>query len=329
MKVDLVTTWNTNCGMAYYSRYLSEALRKFVDVKICRVDPSFTREEFAKAIDSCEGDVVHVEHEWGIYNGNEDMILDILNKKRVPIVMTAHGGGYQRFFGKVAKIAVPNKSQRGHVISDDFIPILPHGVTRYEKMDKEKARKELGITRRHVVTQWGFILPHKCYELVLDAIKDWDDVCYLVAGSEERNFDYWLKLQKLTKEWNVKAEIIKTGFLPEEKIPTVFGATDLCAFPYLTGIDSGCLRYALGSKVLSLGSPAPFIQEIFSQYGIPYISKAPWDKNFGTAIRQLLEKEDLSDYEARCERFAEENSWANVAKKHFELYKQVLEEKTK
>jgi len=118
----------------------------------------------------------------------------------------------------------------------------------------------------HVGTQWGFILPHKCYELVLDAVKDRDDVCFLIAGSEERNFDYWLKLQKMAKDLNVEAEIVKTGFLAEDEIPVVFGATDVCCFPYLTGIDSGCLRYALGSKVLSLASPAPFIQEIFQQY---------------------------------------------------------------
>jgi len=311
--------------MSYYSKYLSEELRKLVAVKICRVDPSFTREEFCDAINKCDGDLVHVEHEWGIYKGHEDLILDILRKKRIPVVLTAHGGGYHRFFGKVAKIAVPNKTQRGNVVSENVIPILPHGVTCYSKMDKEKAREELGITKKHVITQWGFILPHKCYEVVLDAIKDWSDVCFLVAGSEERNFDYWLKLQKLIKEWNVNTEIIKTGFLPEEKIPLVFGATDLCTFPYLTGIDSGCLRYALGSKVLSLASPAPFIMEIFRQYGIPYISKDPWNKNFGVAIKQLLEKEDLGDYEVHCEKFAKENSWANVAQKHFALYKQVLE----
>jgi len=293
------------------------------------VDPSFTREEFADAISGCAGDLVHIEHEWSIYKGHEDLIFSILNKKRVPTVLTAHGGGYQRFFGKISKIAVPNKTQRGHVTNENVIPILTHGVTCYPKVEREKAREELGITKPYVVTQWGFILPHKCYELVLDAIKDCDDVCFLIAGSEERNFDYWLKLQKLTKELNVKAEIIKTGFLAEEKIPLVFGATDVCAFPYLTGIDSGCLRYALGSKVLSLGSPAPFIKEIFNQYGVPFISKDPWDQNFKIALRQLIEKTDLTDYEARCQKFAEENSWQNVAKTHFELYKRVLEEATK
>lgn len=326
MKVALVTTWGQHCGMSYFSKYLSEALSKLVKVKICRVDPSFTREEFADAASSCDGDLVHIEHEWGIYKGHEDLFLDILAKKRLPVVLTAHGGGYQRFFGKVAKIAVPNKTQRGSY-GDSVIPILPHGVTVYPKVEREKARAELGITKSKVVTQWGFILPHKCYELVLHGLRDEGDVCVLVAGSEERDFEYWLKLQRLIKEWHVKAEIIKTGFLEESKIPLVFGATDLCAFPYLTGVDSGCLRYALGSKVLSLSSPAPFIQEIFKEYGVPYISRDPWDQNFHVALKQLLEKKDLADFEARCARFAEELSWENVAKKHVEVYKQVLEER--
>lgn len=323
MRIDLVTTWKTNCGMAYYSRYLSEALNKLITVEICRVDPSFTKREFCDAINKCNGDIVHIEHEWGIYNGHEDLILHILNKRRKTVVLTAHGGGYQRFFGKVAKIAVPNNSQRGNFI----LPILPHGVTCYEKMEKEKAREALGITKQYVVTQWGFILPHKCYELVLYELRDRSDVCYLIAGSEERNLEYWLKLQKLAKKWRVKAEIIKTGFIDETNIPMVFGATDLCCFPYLTGIDSGCLRYALGSRVLSLGSPAPFIWEIYRGYGVPFISRHPWNENYGVVIQQLLGTEDLADYEQKCAKFAEDNSWDVVARKHVELYEKVLEAK--
>lgn len=158
------------------------------------------------------------------------------------------------------------------------------------------------------------------------ALRGEKDVCFLIAGSEERDFDYWLKLQRQVKEWHVKAEIVKTGFLAEDKIPLVFGATDLCVFPYLTGVDSGCLRYALGSEVLSLASPAPFIQEIFKEYGVPYISRDPWDQNFHVAINQLLAKTDLTDFEERCRRFALELSWDRVAEKHVEVYNQVLQE---
>jgi len=325
MKVDLVTTWNVNCGLASHSSFLSEALSKFVDVKICRVDNSFTKEDYVTAISSCDGDIVHIEHEWSVYNGHEDMILDILDKKRVPIVLTSHGGGYHRFFGRVAKIVVTNKVQKG-VMSESIISIIPHGVTCYPKAKREKARKELGITKPYVVTEWGFILPHKGYELVLDAVKDRDDICFLMAGSEERSFEYWVHLQKIMKILNVKAEIVKTGFLSEAQIPLVFGATNLCCFPFQNTMDSATLRYALGSKVLSLASSLSFVKELFLQYGIPYISKDPWDRNFKVAIRQLLEKEDLTDFENRCEIFARENSWEKIAEKHYELYKEVLGE---
>lgn len=326
MKVDLVTTWNTNCGMAYFSRYLAEALNTMIDVNIVRVDPSFTQQEFADAISSCSGDLVHIEHEWGIYNGHEYLLLNILQKKRIPVIMTCHGGGYHQFIGHVAKIAVPNRSQRNAVMNDALVPILPHGVTVYPKEPKANARTRLGITKEHVVTQWGFILPHKCYELTLHAIKDRDDVCFLIAGSEERNFEYWLSLQKLIKDLDVHAEIVKTGFLKEENIPLVFGATDVCVFPYLTGVDSGCLRYALGSHVVSLASPAPFIQELFKEYGVPYIVRDPWNQHFKRALEQLLRKTDVADFERRCQRFADAVSWINVAKQHVVVYTQVLEE---
>jgi len=323
IKVDLVTTWDTNCGMAYHCSYLVRALRKHVDVTVCRVDPSFTKQQFLEAVDKCDGDVVHVEHEWGIYNGYEDAILDLLAKKQKSVVVTVHGGNYQFFFDKVAKIAVPNESQREGAPPEHNIAVLPHGATRYKRADKIASRKIFGVNRQYVVTQWGFILPHKFYELTLHAIQDLKDVCFLIAGSEERNPQYWMHLQKLIKELNVKAQVVKTGFVPENQITNVFGASDLCLFPYTTGVDSGCLRYALGSKVLSLASPQKFINEIFKSYGVPFVSRPPWMRNWKSAIRELLKLDDLSGYERRCRNFYKDYNWNKVAKKHIKVYQQI------
>lgn len=323
LKVCLVTTWNENfslhCGLAYYSHYLSEALRKFVDVEICQVDPVFTREQFYKVAENCNGDIVHIQHTWQIFHQYSDSFLAILSHRRLPCVITVHGGHFGQFFGKVVRVCLTNRWQGG----GPTVPILPHGVTVYERTNKLEAKEKLGITREKVVTQWGFILPHKRYEITLSAIRNREDVCFLIAGSEERDVDYWNRLWSSMQ--NTQAEIIKTGFLDEIMIPTVFGATDLCVFPYSTGIDSGCLRYALGSKVLCLTSPMPFFQEIYNEYGVPIIQGG----NFGDFINQLLDKPCLGNYEARCQKFAEDNSWDNVAKKHLAVYTQVLEEQRK
>lgn len=312
----MFTTWDAHCGISTFSKYLAAELGKLVDVEICRVDPSFTTEQFRAAAENASGDIAHLQHASSIYVGHEQMLFDILHGKGMPVVLTTHASDFAQFFRRVEKVIALNRTQRGGY-SDESMPIIPGGTTCLPRLDKEQARRELGITRKYVVTQWGFILPHKQYQAVLDALAGWDDTTYLLAGSEERDPGYWAQLQNRIMQLSPRAEIVKTGFFPETQLGTVFSASDLLVFPYMNVIDSACLRYALGSGVLCLGIPATFIQEIHADYGIPVL---------GQSIRWLLENK-VDGYEARCKHFLDETSWAKIAQKHVDLYNQILETK--
>ena len=317
MKVSLVTTWSPqHCGMAYYSRFLSDALRKLCDVEVCVVEPSFTHEQWVKAAESCAGNVVHLEHEWGIFHGFADAFLGVLRRNGKRSVITVHGGGCSHFFGLADQVCLTSRWQNPY-----GLPILPHGVTVYPRFLKAEAHIELGIKREKVVLQWGFVLPHKQYEVTLNAVKNREDVCFLIAGSEERNPQYWNSLQPLLKD--AKCQIVKTGFLDELDVSTVFSAADLCVLPYRESVDSGCLRYALGSGVLTLASRIPFFCEVNADFGVPVLAG-----DFGADINRLLDNPCVEGYSGRCQRFTECNSWDNVAKKHVEVYEKVLEKKS-
>jgi len=316
MKVSLCTTWfPQHCGMAYYSRFLSDALKKYVDVEICVVEPSFTLDQWVKAAESCTGSIVHLEHEWGIFHGFADVFLDVLRRSGKRSVITVHGGDCAHFFGRADQVCLTSRWQNPY-----GLPVLPHGVTVYPRYNTMEARNELGIDREKVVLMWGFVLPHKQYETTLDAVKDRGDACFLIAGSEERNVAYWDSLQPKMK--GAKCQVVKTGFLGELDVSTVFSAADLCVLPYSESVDSGCLRYALGSGVLVLASPIPFFSEVQLEYGVPLLSG-----NMVADINTLLDNPYVEGYTEKCKRFAEANSWENIAKKHVQVYEKVLEKK--
>ena len=320
MKVSLFSTHGARCGLSKYTPYLAEALNEFCETEIIKVDPSYSALDFRRAGLLPTGDIIHVQHEWGVYCGHEQALFDSFRFNEKPLVITCHGGGHERFLEYYDKVILPN-----HIISNDGTVNIPHGVTIFSKPTRAKARRTLGIKRERAVTQWGFILPHKNYEATIEAIRDREDYTYLIAGSEERNPEYWKHLEQLMSK-DFKPQLIKTGYITDKQIGTVLSATDLAVFPYLNGIDSGTLRYAVGNQVLSLASPIPFIVGIFSAYHVPYLYRPDLLKQ---AIDEMLNLKRWSNLYKQYITFAKclayECSWREIALQHMKVYKELME----
>ena len=97
MKVGLLTTWQTRCGIAAYTADLVEGLRQQDDitVEVVPITPGAqTRDHYAeqaRILNAC--DVIHIQHEysfWGTYipGGNRFHTLRRMLKR--PVVLTAH-----------------------------------------------------------------------------------------------------------------------------------------------------------------------------------------------------------------------------------------------
>ena len=74
MKVLWVTTWNKPCGIATYSKGLLPALSSLLveeggEAEVLPIDSVFSIKELLQAIESRKPDVVHFQHEYGIWGG--------------------------------------------------------------------------------------------------------------------------------------------------------------------------------------------------------------------------------------------------------------------
>ena len=269
-----------HCGIATYTDYLIRGLRKVApNLKMIiiaekgaspqkkgnfEVIPCWDRnEDYAEAIltQTKNSDTVHIQHEYSIYKFDERLpkLLKRL-KGQAKIVTTIHCVRPAQFSErdtvdeksaqKIAQLAdvviVHLESQKAILerlgISSKKINIIPHG-SELSNADKKESQRRLGLPQDgKIILSFGFVKPHKCLHVMLEALKeivDNDINAYLfvagglarTAGQKEK--DYLEFAKRKIEEFNLQARVIfPNRFFPNEDVPYILGASDLILFPY-------------------------------------------------------------------------------------------------
>jgi glycosyltransferase involved in cell wall biosynthesis len=127
------------------------------------------------------------------------------------------------------------------------------------------------------------------------------------------------------KQWSLnvlKGRCQWLGYVPDEKLATVYGAMDVFVYPSLYATESGALLTALSHGRATLASAVPPFKEK-EKLGALMTFKGVEDLK--RKIKRLLKDEALRrKLEEGARKFAEENSWVSVAEKHLSLYKHIL-----
>ncbi|RCV64965.1 Glycosyltransferase involved in cell wall bisynthesis [Methanophagales archaeon] len=209
MKIAYVSTHlPTQCGIATYTDYLIQAIRKAdpaSEVKIVaeqgaspikddklEVIPCWDRNEnyVDPIISHTKGfDVIHIQHEYSIYNFDDRLptLLQGLDEKAKKII-TIHCVRPAQFSERwsvdedfAARIATLADAVIVHLPTQEAIltrlgvpskkiHIIPHG-TELNDEDKEVSRKRLGLpVDAKILLMIGFIKRHKCLHIVLDTL---------------------------------------------------------------------------------------------------------------------------------------------------------------
>ena len=333
-KIALITPWKAKCGIFSYSRDLSEALaEKGVDVYIIRL-PRFGNKSpsiLQKVVDQIpvqDVDLIHIQHEYGLYNGLEERFYGGLKQLGKPIVSTMHAVGnltVDRIVDEVSdKVITHNKfcKKRFRFKSE----IIPHGCTPSKTMPRDEAMKRLGVDERvPLVGYCGFISSYKGLETLIEAVSKIPKSALLIGGgwhTEQRTAyiasinEYSHKLLPQRCKW--------LGYVPDENLPMIYGAASLIVYPSIFATESGALLMALShGKAVIASRIAPFREKeklgaLTTFRGVNSLVKK---------IRLLLRDDEYRiSLEEGARAYAEANSWSNVAEQHVNLYKTVLEE---
>ncbi len=211
------------------------------------------------------------------------------------------------------------------------INVIHHGIEKSNvSITSSDAKKKLGVRSKKVILFFGYITGYKNLGLLIDSakflkIENW--IMIIAGGVHPRLKDdesYLTCLSNLRKRASKIAQqnILFTGFVPEDKIPSYFLAADLVVFPYSICMSSS------GPMSLAASYGKPFLvadsfREIIDYDDITFINEP---KNLAEKIDCFFTNPKFRLESIRwVNKFKMNRSWAKVAEKTFLLYMNLIE----
>jgi glycosyltransferase involved in cell wall biosynthesis len=340
LKIAMLTSWACRCGIASYSQNLAAALSKAgTDVYVVRV-PRFgipRTETFQNVIDSIPTkkiDLIHVQHEYGIWKGHEKTFYPSIKQLGLPIVTTMHSVGSWEVDGTIAdksdRIIVHNEFCFNRFGYPEKTGIIPHGTILINTPPPPEAlcKKNMGIDPRvPLVGYVGYISPHKGLEMLIEAVAKIPKVALLIGGGWhlEEETEYTMNMKERTnKELPNRCQWL--GYISDEHLEMVYGAMKVVVYPSRFITESGALLMAISHGKAVIASDLQPVREKAKQGALITF------KNVSDLTRKIkhLIKNDLArqKLEEGARKYSVDNSWAKVAERHVKLYNEVLATKT-
>ena len=323
MKIAMVTPYNVKCGIFTYSRDLYTALADHgVETYISRF-PRFGQkspgllENIARKIPK-DADLIHVQHEYGLFSGFEGVFYEALRQNKKPIVTTMHAIG--NFNADKITSAVSDKI----IVHNDFCQrkysgestIIPHGCKNVETMPIEQAKKIMGIPGNlPIVGYVGFITPHKGIDDIILAMEPIEKAGVVIGGGWHQGPDteYMQSLKELGNQ-RLQNRIQWTGFVEENRLSSVYGCMDLLVVASRFATESGALLTAMayGKPIIARDLPP------FKEKGLNVFENVP---QLSAMIDEALNDPEMLAKMGMCSTlWARTNSWDKIALKHIKLY---------
>lgn len=198
--------------------------------------------------------------------------------------------------------------------------VIPHGVEDAPAIDPLVARRTLELDDdRLLVLCFGFIAPYKGLELALEAAARIPEMRLVVAGGTHPRLGRSYA-RALRQRWGSVADF--TGHVPDDQVPLWHAAADLALFCYPAP------HAASGAVALALAHRTPFLatSPMASCLGVPVAAEVRHDLGELTRrLRALAEdRSGLVELTRACQELATESTWPSVARRHLNLYEEVL-----
>ncbi|QLG46538.1 glycosyltransferase [Costertonia aggregata] len=295
--------------------------------------------------------LVLVQHEFGLFSGNEIAFFEFLEFLDRPIVFTFHTvlpSPDKTLRKKVNRMATKAKSiivmtkrsseilQRDYGVDQNLITVIPHGTHLIPYADKFELKEKYELEGHKVLSTFGLLGPGKNIETTLRAlpkiIEAHPEMVFLIIGkthptlAKDKGEDYreFLKYQirKLGLTDHVR---FVNKFVPLPELLEYLQLTDIYLF---TSKDpnqavSGTFSYALSCGCPIVSTPIPHALEVL-QNEAGTIFDFEDDDQLAAIVIDLLDDETIQ--EKMCLNglhHSAESAWENAAIAHAKLFEKV------
>lgn len=320
-----ISTWQTSCGIAEYTRYLTSQLP--LKWSVYRY-PNLVPQNI---------DVIHIQHEFGIL---PNLNLEINQEKF--IVLTWHS--VCRFSEEHKKIAlsidvhvVHTQLQRQWLtpfLQNKPIFIIPHGSTLWNSIPQEKAKKTLGLSiDKKIVFVFGFSNQSKGYEdiaLLASKVSSQIPCIFIISAAPHSvgvDINYMNRIRQMLIQHNAceTVKILETH-LSDEQINLYADASDVLLFNYKGDLDTASASGAV-HRIIAAGKPIVCSNQnrLIEFTDLAFMYRQGDLVNMEKFLVESLTGGDkVMEYIKKIRAYAEATTWSNVAKMHMEMYKSFL-----
>ena len=341
----IITTFPPReCGIATYSQDLILALKnkfkKSFAIKIVALELEKEKHTYAEDIyalletdkpDSYEElaekinknvaiEIVLIQHEFGLFSGNEkDFILFLksIHKPKIVVCHTVLPRPDEKLKNQIHEISnsidafvvMTNNSakilENDYQVLPDRITVIPHGTHLVEHSDKELLKEKYKLSGRKIVSTFGLLSSGKSIETSINAlqtiVKGQPDVLFLVIGKthptvvKHEGEKYRNSLEALINSLGLQNNVkFINQYLPLDTLLEHLQLTDIYLF---TSKDrnqavSGTFSYAISCGCPIISTPIPHAIEVLKN-GTGIIIDFESPKQLAEKVILLLNDEQL------------------------------------
>jgi len=306
----------------------------------------------AEFINCSEYDTICVQHEFGIFGGDEgSYLLDMLRAARKPVVTTLHtvlaepAPHYHARLRQVveasdAVVVLTPQAMRilGDVygVASEKVRVIPHGIPDVPFVASEPYKKRFGAEGRTIIMTFGLIGPSKGIGDMIEAlpaiVRRHPDVLYMIVGATHpgviahQGEAYREGLQRRVAELGLERNVrFENRYLSNDDLHEYLKACDIYVTPYPNReqISSGTLAYATGMGKAVVSTRYYYAEDLLAD-GRGRLVDFRSPAEFATAINDLIENnEEREAMRRRAYAFGRKMIWSSVGKEYLRLFEDI------
>jgi glycosyltransferase involved in cell wall biosynthesis len=361
MRIAHISTYPPiECGIATYASFLVEAMAKTpneihvisqhgakgegVTSAYFPQDGDLAKKIFEMTI-RVTPDIVHIQHEYGLYGEMDGVaVVDLIFRFKttgVPVIATLHTvqpapdhrkkmilQGMAKYLDGIIghEESHANLLESVYGVDPSKVLVIPHGARNTEPV--EGVKEELGLEGKKVLLLVGYFRPTKCFDKIVDLFPRIVEKCpdaWLVISGKMRMLEFSAYRDALfasidSSPARERIEVFR-GQFPQHTFDAIISASDVMAFPYSAGAQSGVMAHAFAFGKPVVTSDLPAFQDAVRKSKAGFAVST--DDEYVDKIALLLNDDELrAEFSENARRYVrEEISWDIVVEKTLAFYK--------
>ena len=247
----------------------------------------------ARWVNRCGVSVVSVQHDYGIWGGEDDShVLDFVGAVNLPVVTTLHTllreptaaqlNVMQGLLRQTQATVVMSRAAAA-AVTDIYgadptrVHIIPRGVPDLPYVDAESVKPSVGVAGRRVLLSFGLLGPSKGYELMLEAlpavVKAVPTTRYVILGATHPELlrtqgdVYRTRLTTMVRKLKLTDHVqFVDKFVGRLELGRWLEAADVLVTPTPASdkIGSGTLPYAMAAGRPVVSTPSAYASEMLA-----------------------------------------------------------------